>query len=176
MSGTTIGFIIQIRSCYPSLSQGKRHKPDWTQHDATYDHLIRARLVMSTVTKCSLSKPKEGGISQSDTFESWGLSSKTDGAHHPNLPCAVKRVQIRLPRCQRTAGVWDTDTPESTGHTLKGGNHFRETQAAWLCEHLAGFSYLCHSLSKGQALGALSGHITPELPLCKFPMEIPSLH
>jgi len=60
MSGMTIAFIIQIRSCYSSLSQGKRHKPDWTQHDATYDHPIRAHLVMSTVTKCSLSKTKRG--------------------------------------------------------------------------------------------------------------------
>lgn len=48
------------------------------------------------------------------------------GAHRPYPPCGVEKVQTRLPRYQRRAGVWDMETLGSTGHTLKRRNRFRD--------------------------------------------------
>lgn len=98
------------------------------------------------------------------------------GAHCPYLPCGVEKVQTRLPPCQRRAGVWDMETLGSTGHTLKRRNHFRDPGCLIMQALSWGLLSLSLTLYGGQTSGAPSGRITSELPLSKFPMEIPSLH
>lgn len=172
MSGATVGFIIQIRSGSPSLSQGKRLKPDTTQHDHLQEHVLW--------------RPPWPNV----LFQNWKgvtrhkMTCLKAKVFHPKLMGPITAIYHVVSREYKQGclaatgerGLRHGNRRERPGHTLKPRNHFRETQAAWLCKHLAGFSHLCHSLSKGQTSGALSGHITPECPLCKFPLEIPSPH